>query len=97
MTKPAFTPGPWCIGRLADEKLTHVVDMGNPPKAPFAVVHSDGPREEVEANARLIAAAPVLYEALRRIGEPEDNERSLMPSEMRMIARSALKQARGEA
>lgn len=32
------TPGPWRIGRLGTEKAEHVVDMGEPPEAPFAVM-----------------------------------------------------------
>ena len=32
------TPGPWQIGRLGDEKMSHVVDFGPPPTSPFMVL-----------------------------------------------------------
>ncbi len=51
----------WHVGRNGDE---HVVDMGAPPDAPYAVVHSDGPREEVEAIAAIIALAPAIASQL---------------------------------
>lgn len=35
------TAGPWRIGRMGDETLQHVVDMGEPPSAPFMAL-SDG-------------------------------------------------------
>lgn len=41
------TAGVWQVGRLGDEKLTHVVDMGKPPKAPFATVSEGHPDTSV--------------------------------------------------
>lgn len=34
----AATPGPWQIGRLGDQKMSHVVDFGPPPKSPYMVL-----------------------------------------------------------
>jgi hypothetical protein len=71
-----FTPGPWRVGIwMGDANRKHVVDMGVPDGIttfamlterygfgfpPSAIVHSDGDGCEIEANARLIAAAPDL-------------------------------------
>lgn len=32
------TPGPWQTGRLGDIDLSHVVDFGAPPRAPFMIM-----------------------------------------------------------
>jgi len=70
----SHTPGPWCAkGKSVKRDLTHIglgdnagvhiaVATGGKTSGPF-FVESD---EEVEANARLIAAAPELLEALQR-------------------------------
>lgn len=73
-TKPAWTPGPW---RAARELLPpYVNDLGDPPyyshysiydadETELASVHyADG---RAKANARLIAAAPKVAEALRAL------------------------------
>jgi NTP pyrophosphatase (non-canonical NTP hydrolase) len=39
----AATPGPWKTGRLGDLKMTHVVDFGEPPKAPYMCVYEGKP------------------------------------------------------
>ena len=53
------TPGPW----MKDDDGDRVVDL-----AYFIVAEVDGVDEaEVEANARLIAAAPDMLEALREV------------------------------
>jgi hypothetical protein len=70
------TPAPWRVGIWnGDKNRKHVVDMLGKPETTFAmltdrnsmfppsaIVHSDGDRCEVEANAQLIAAAPYLLE-----------------------------------
>lgn len=64
MSKPNFTPGPWKTSRDAV-----------PPGHVQITVYAEATGERVataferEANARLIAAAPALYEALRAIVE----------------------------
>lgn len=37
------TPGPWRIGRLGDQEMSHVVDFGEPPKAPFMILRNGSP------------------------------------------------------
>jgi hypothetical protein len=70
MTKPAFTPGPWTAepnGGDDEDTTLRFVCSPNAPRASqvLAVVDRRGlDREEIEANARLIAAAPDMYEAL---------------------------------
>lgn len=68
MTKPAFTPWPWRVVGYADE---------DERDGAVAVVARDGfivaevlkwPQQD--ANARLIAAAPDMYEALRECPLP---------------------------
>src|ERR1041385_7197524 len=60
-TEQGFTPGPWTVWRLAPD---------SDPKERLIVTTADGEMEicgivEDEANARLIAAAPALYEACK--------------------------------
>lgn len=63
MTKPVFTPGPWRFGHYGDgERFWIGPDYDRP-------VVADVPRP-FEADARLIAAAPELFEALQALLEP---------------------------
>ena len=78
MTKPAFTPGPYeaCVdmdGRhhaisiMATAPEFNKDDETEPYHPLIASVHhglGHAPRETAEATARLIAAAPDMYEAL---------------------------------
>lgn len=59
-----FTPGPWAL--MPDNPL-QITDMVNDavPMYFVEVVVGDGGRECALADARLIAAAPKLYEAAR--------------------------------
>ena len=109
MSAPKFTPGPWewtgdtlWGGQKALEEVLSVGDDGKPYGFHSAVLvpHWDG--EQAVANARLIAAAPELYEALEavelacRMGIPPGEVLSLN-STIRLAARAALAKARGEA
>jgi len=58
MSKPSHTPGPWTAAKHGP-KLWQI-DAANDAVATTAFCYS----QEVAANARLIAAAPDLYEAL---------------------------------
>lgn len=64
--KPTHTPGPWEVYETTF--FTHV--MNKTEEAHICEVKRHNP-----ANARLIAAAPELYEALNRIVELERGER----------------------
>jgi hypothetical protein len=76
MTEPKFTPGPWAAIEI-EEGLFHVHspkgERHNP--VPVAVLdhHRDGHEATrtvtTPANAHLIAAAPDMYEALKRVME----------------------------
>ena len=65
MTNAAHTPGPWSYNRDEGGEHGHVVSTGeyNICELPDA---GDGASPDTEANARLIAAAPDLFEAAER-------------------------------
>ena len=71
-TEPKWTPGPWSIGKRGDGAIGSVY-CDNALGSRVAIVFGEGQefsvfsRREEEANAHLIAAAPELYEALKRI------------------------------
>lgn len=77
-TETKFTPGPWEAvpeklynGRFHAAGRTPSVFCGDRKIAdahlPLGAFRKDGPSEEAEANARLIAAAPDLYNTLKAI------------------------------
>lgn len=61
-----FTPGPWRVGERSNG---HGIDVCRAIGAPVRVLiaHVSTNRNNAEANARLIAAAPDLYAALRKV------------------------------
>jgi hypothetical protein len=65
------TPGPWrkCIGFFSDGRAIVDAGRGTSDVAWIPHRHEDSPHmDEVrDANARLIAAAPLLFSALQRI------------------------------
>ena len=63
MMKAVFTPGPWRFGHYGDGKRFWIGPDYDRP------VVADVPRP-FEADARLIAAAPELFEALQALLEP---------------------------
>ena len=87
MTKPSqHTPGPWSQkGRDIFSGTTYIADV----KANRLV-----PPEEAEANARLIAAAPELLEALRDLVSPYDGNMDGAPTSIK-LARAAIAKAGG--
>src|SRR5687768_8810194 len=115
MSEPKWTPGPWrprdegppetdvCgpDGRLLATAFPNV-DHGSEPPGLWLVKSIP----EAEANARLIAAAPELYEALEfifdHIADKERGPRDLYPafgldaSRALEMARAALAKARGD-
>ena len=92
-------PGPWVIGTSSRHGV-HCVDAVDPKDGLLFEVCEvwgiDDNAEETEhswANARLIAAAPDLLDALQVISSyPEPDQ-----LEMRIIARAAIAKATGEA
>lgn len=109
MFKPKWTPGPWMMETLTtsdpngDEWETYVevtAEIGA-----FIHSHDLGYTDEVDdiikANARLIAAAPDLYEALAKVLKQYDDLEIQVgePTEMTLAYASgcaALAKARGE-
>ena len=89
----AHTKGPW----MAASNPSSVV--GWPVVAPHAtgrsVCNVTTGHEDAAANARLIAAAPELLEALERLADPAHGVNRLPPWAVG-IARAAIAKARGE-
>jgi hypothetical protein len=89
-----FTPGPWRIGRFA-----WTVEAGREDyPALIANVHGQMQGKagsgdtQLDANARLIAAAPELLEALEAI-----SRESQATTRIRSMAENAIAKARGDA
>lgn len=59
-TKTTFTPGPWEVN------CDHFIEAGNGTLICDPHIEPDGDPPELEANARLIAAAPDLLAACER-------------------------------
>ncbi len=101
-----WTKGPWVVGQSAWDEFELCVDTGygceptGMPNeiCPIASSHHDGEwGAEDKANARLIAAAPELYEALDMLMDasgPGDAEQ--IPAEERENIMALLAKARGE-
>lgn len=67
MGEPQFTPGPWVVhpfvARVDCQKISE--KGGLLPVCQLLWPTDERTEQETEANARLIAAAPALYEALK--------------------------------
>lgn len=61
------TPGPWTAGKFQDTGLNNQISV-HP-----AICTAYGAKEEAEANARLIAAAPEMLAALQEVQIYVDN------------------------
>lgn len=110
MSKPAFTPGPWVFAperAPTSRGFCRIVGSEAKPNRRNLVhvmgLYCDAKGVEADANARLIAAAPALYDAVEALVEcfikrgPFDEplgSSEQAPSINAGIA--ALKQARGE-
>lgn len=91
MSAPKFTPGPW---RAYQANATSVGDAvwHNGGRWAVSTVHIPNFEQE-EANARLIAAAPDMYEELEAL----ESARGIVGlEECVALARVALTKARGE-
>lgn len=67
------TPGPWHYDDGQGGKYFPIVKLGGPPDSPHGITINDcrgkngGDIHELQANARLIAAAPALLDALESL------------------------------
>lgn len=86
MSKPSFTPGPWEVERSV---------MGCRSICAGEVLVASVEDAPTKANARLIAAAPELYEALQKASNTLAG--CGMPKIAADICDAALRKARGEA
>jgi hypothetical protein len=112
MNTPKHTPGPWKVINPATRKninntpqiiaMKGMVPLASIPNASRVVANlHNGPfakiREEINANARLIAAAPDLLDALKKIATgcpPSSGEEEVIWSEVaRNIAEAAIAKA----
>lgn len=94
---PKWTRGPWKI----DATTLHFYIFGKPDNVASIIKPIGSPRgtEKALANARLIAAAPEMFEALEKlVGRVErmSSEEWEYTEEVRALARAALAKARGE-
>ena len=88
------TPGPWYPHYAkADHCLSSSV-WGQEPGNQVAVIGGKS-LEAMNANARLIAAAPAMYAALTAITDKLGETDAVIVSVMREIAKAALAQAEG--
>jgi hypothetical protein len=102
----AFTPGPWAVSYSTDGMT---VDSAKPVRfnlttAGTAVIarvntHADAEHFSGEANARLIAAAPLLLDALEQVTDALAQRLGTNAAEWADVsrARAAIAAARGQA
>lgn len=107
MSGKKWTPGPWSAGYCIYGKFDHVAVHGQRPQPGYIVpcVCLVAPRseetEEDKANARLIAAAPELYDVLEELlgySEPPCGGCGCINAPLSVYhkAKAALAKARGE-
>ena len=88
--KGGHTPGPWKLGR------NHVYVYGDDEGAIVSVrdLSINRDEREIEANARLIAAAPELQEALQIVRKSLCWQ--VMSADLRALVEAALLKSQGE-
>jgi len=102
--KTTHTPGPWhsfrqgtkhFISQACDEQFRFATAIVyEQTYHPYGIAAT---RAKAEANARLIAAAPDLLEALREIANDWPYETPALPADhVRKIARAAIAKAEGK-
>jgi len=100
MSDPKFTPGPWHANGwdVYDDTIPEMYVASCPFKGPhdedWSLVSSDA----AQANARLIAAAPDLLEALQLEVSAYPSGSSIDPNKTKWLeaARAAIKKALGD-
>lgn len=65
MSNAQHTPGPWKINKTGSENFIGISADGHYSLADVWMIDDGVTREQMEANARLIAASPELLEALK--------------------------------
>ncbi len=86
--KACFTPGPWVVGPVDDTVVTHLGADG----LRYEIASIDGDYNQpdqwptMEANARLIAAAPCLLAALERVVATSPIDDDVLPVVLAAIA-----------
>jgi hypothetical protein len=86
-----LTPGPWALD-CAEEDAYYRYIMAGPQFIARIMLRGimGNKLDHAEANARLIAAAPEMYDALRAISEESDDEGA------KECARAAIAKAEGK-
>lgn len=96
MSAPAFTPGPWITVHQPEDGGAFHIDS----YAGLHIAQTIGGLVGEQANARLIAAAPALYEALLlavdAMRAPLDDWKGVVERKALDAARAALAAATGE-
>lgn len=102
MSESKHTPGPWRLGEEDNRNCMIPVLCGD-EEEPYAVAevsHYDDfpPGEQGSENAKLIAAAPELLEALEALVDDLDNKalRRYLNRNVVTTARKAIAKAKGE-
>jgi len=84
--KAAYTPGPWQYTYDGDGEPPSTIYAGEPTDEAFIATLCGGlAPQETFANARLIAAAPALAEALRRLLSAAQCRENTMGDPLRLI------------
>jgi hypothetical protein len=98
--QPQHTPGPWFVLERYTNRNVYPIgySIGNGAHSILAEVNSQGGTpDECSANARLIAAAPELFQALQAIEAILDGRQPKDVPGAVMVARHAIGKAQGEA
>ena len=96
MSETKHTPGPWC---LSDESPMIIEDECKVIVGSASTYPNSGyfpGQKEAEANARLIAAAPELLEALEKALDDSACDGDQCGTEWHELARAAIAKAKGE-
>ncbi len=98
--KTKFTPGPWKVSHQINGKRHVVRNDRQPGEFPLCLLPEGRIESERMANAKLIAAAPELYQALELLLVECDAHLDYVDDENMLVrvneARAALSKARGE-
>jgi len=89
MSKSKHTPGPWyAVGRWVEHENEKIADICNCDPESMGQGHLNRSDDEIRANARLIAAAPDMLNALEMLARVYDDPYDLV--------KTAIAQAKGE-